>query len=42
VDLGAAWTVLADRRRDAVIQPPKPPIPVADAVLDRAAEREAE
>jgi conjugative relaxase-like TrwC/TraI family protein len=42
MDLGEAWTVLAERRRDAVIQPPKPPIPAADAVLERAAEREAE
>jgi len=42
IDLGPAWNVLAERRRDAVIQPPKPPIPAADAVLDRAAEREAE
>jgi conjugative relaxase-like TrwC/TraI family protein len=42
IDLGEAWNVLAERRRDAVIQPPKPPIPAADAVLERAAEREAE
>ena len=42
MDLGEAWTVLAERRRDAVIQPPKPPVPPADAVLERAAEREAE
>jgi hypothetical protein len=42
MDLGEAWNVLAGRRRDAVIQPPKPPIPAADAVLERAAEREAE
>jgi hypothetical protein len=42
MDLGEAWNVLAERRRDAVIQPPKPPIPAADAVLARAAEREAE
>jgi hypothetical protein len=42
MDLGDAWTVLAERRRDAVIQPPKPPIPAADAVLERSAEREAE
>jgi hypothetical protein len=41
IDLGPAWDVLAERRRDAVIQPPKPPIPAADAVLERAAEREA-
>jgi hypothetical protein len=42
LDLGEAWNVLAERRRDAVVQPPKPPIPAADAVLERAAEREAE
>src|SRR5690348_13812896 len=42
MDLGEAWNVLAERRRDAVIQPPKSPIPAADAVLERAAEREAE
>ena len=42
MDLGEAWNVLAERRRDAVIQPPKPPIPAAEAVLERAAEREAE
>jgi hypothetical protein len=42
MDLGEAWNVLAERRRDAVIQPPRPPIPAADAVLERAAEREAE
>ena len=42
MDLGEAWNVLAERRRDAVIQPPKPPIPAADSILERAAEREAE
>jgi conjugative relaxase-like TrwC/TraI family protein len=42
IDLGPAWNVLAERRRDAVIQPPKPPIPAAEAVLERAAGREAE
>jgi hypothetical protein len=42
MDLGEAWNVLAERRRDAVIQPPRPPIPAAEAVLERAAEREAE
>jgi conjugative relaxase-like TrwC/TraI family protein len=41
MDLGEAWSVLAQRRRDAVIQPPKPPIPVADAILERATERDA-
>jgi len=42
MDLGEAWNVLAERRRDAVIQPPKPPIPAAGPVVERAAEREAE
>jgi hypothetical protein len=42
MDLGEAWNVLAERRRDAVIQPPKPPIPAADAILEHAAERDSE
>src|SRR5262249_20234413 len=42
MDLGEAWNVLAERHRDAVIQPPQPPIPAADAVLERVAQREAE
>ncbi len=42
MDLGEAWNVLAERHRDAIIQPPKPPMPAADAILERAAEREAE
>jgi len=42
MDLGEAWNVLAERRRDAVIQPPRPPVPAADAVIERAAQREAE
>ena len=42
IDIGDAWNVLAERRRDAVIQPPKPPILPAETVLERAAEREAE
>jgi conjugative relaxase-like TrwC/TraI family protein len=41
MNLGEAWNVLAERRRDAVIQPPKPPIPAAEAIIKRAAEREA-
>jgi conjugative relaxase-like TrwC/TraI family protein len=41
-DLGEAWNVLSDRRRDAVIQPPKPPIPAAEPVLEQAARRDAE
>ncbi|MDA8320636.1 MAG: hypothetical protein M0030_12625, partial [Actinomycetota bacterium] len=40
-DLGQAWSVLAEYHRDAVLQPPKPPIPAAQAVLGHAAEREA-
>lgn len=35
MDLGEAWNVLAERRRDAVIQPPKPPIRAAEAALER-------
>jgi hypothetical protein len=42
MDLGEAWNVLAERHRDAVIQPPKPPIPAAEPILERAAQREAE
>jgi hypothetical protein len=42
MDLGLAWNVLTERRRDAVIQPPKPSISADDAVLELAAEREAE
>ena len=42
VDLGEAWAVIAERQRDAVIQPPKPPIPAASHVLELAAGREAE
>ena len=42
MDLGEAWNVLTERRRDAVIQPPKSLIPAAEAVLEHDAEREAE
>ena len=42
IDLGEAWNVIAERRRDAVIQPPKPPIPAADAIIEHSAGREAE
>ncbi|MHB1874002.1 MAG: MobF family relaxase [Streptosporangiaceae bacterium] len=42
LDLGEAWTVQAERRRDAVIQPPRPPIPAASAILERTAERDSE
>jgi len=41
VDRGEAWSVLAERQRDAVIQPPRPPIPAAGKILEHAAEREA-
>ncbi len=41
LDLGEAWTTIAGRQRDAVVQPPKPQIPAASAVLERAEEREA-
>lgn len=41
MDLGDAWKVLAERR-GAVIQPPRPPISAADAILERAAGRAAE
>ncbi len=42
MDLGEAWNVLAEHRRDAVIQPPRPQIPAATKVVEHAAEREAE
>ncbi len=42
IDLGEAWNVIAERRRDAVIQPPKPPIPAADAIIEHSAGRQAE
>ncbi|MHB1596621.1 MAG: AAA family ATPase [Streptosporangiaceae bacterium] len=42
INLGEAWTIRAERRRDAVIQPPRPPIPAASAVLEQAAERDGE
>jgi hypothetical protein len=38
MDLGEAWNVLAERRRDVVIRPPKPPILAADAILECAAD----
>jgi hypothetical protein len=40
-DLGLAWATRAQRDRDAVLQPPVPEIPAAEAVLDLAAERDA-
>ncbi|MHB1595612.1 MAG: MobF family relaxase [Streptosporangiaceae bacterium] len=42
IDLGEAWNILAGHRRDAVIQPPRPPIPAAEGIPERTAEREAE
>lgn len=42
VYLGTAWEMLARRERDAIIQPPKPEIVPADAVVQRAQERTAE
>lgn len=42
MDLGEAWTVIAERQRAAIIQPPRPPIPAARQVLELAAERQAE
>jgi hypothetical protein len=40
--LGQPWNLLAEHRRDAVIQPPQPPIPPADKLLEHEADREAE
>ena len=42
MDLGEAWSVLAERRRGAFIQPAKPLIPASGAVVERTADREAE
>ncbi len=36
-DFGFAWTALAGRDRDAILQPPKPQIRPAAEVLQRAA-----
>jgi len=41
VYLGAAWGNLARRDRDAIVQPPKPEVVPASAVLKRAQERRA-
>ena len=41
-NLGRAWDVLVDRRRDAIIQPPRADIRPAGEVLQRAQERMAE
>jgi flagellar biosynthesis GTPase FlhF len=40
--LGPAWNVLAPHDRDAIIQPPKPEIVPASAVLQHSREREAD
>jgi AAA domain/TrwC relaxase len=40
IDLGQPWAALADRDREAILQPPKPPIPPAEAVVDAAKERD--
>lgn len=37
IDLGYGWHVLAERERDAILQPPKPPVRPAAQVLQRAA-----
>lgn len=41
IDLGEAWNVIAERERDAIVQPPKPLIPAAAKLLEHAAGREA-
>jgi hypothetical protein len=41
VYLGPAWDVLARRERDAILQPPKPELTPASAVMHRAGERVA-
>ena len=38
---GAAWPVRADRERDAVLQPPKPEMQAAPAVLQRIPDLQA-
>ncbi len=42
MDLGQALNVLAERRRDAVIQPPQPEIPPSSKLLEHEADLEAE
>ena len=42
MDLGQAWNVLAEHRRDAIIQPPQPQIPPASKLLEHEADLEAE
>jgi len=37
IDLGYGWNVLAERERDAILQPPKPAIKPSAEVLQRAA-----
>lgn len=41
MDLGTAWSVLARREREAVIQPPRPQIAPASEIIKRAHERMA-
>ena len=42
IDLGQAWSTVADRERAAIIQPPKPEIKPAEAVAELARERDME
>ena len=42
VDLGHAWSTVADQERAAVIQPPKPEIKPAEPVAELARERDME
>lgn len=39
---GPAWNVQARRRRDAILQPPKPDIVPASQILERAHDRQAD
>lgn len=42
IDLGHAWSTVADRERAAIIQPPKPEIKPAEPVAELARERDME
>ncbi len=42
IDLGQAWSTVADRERAAIIQPPKPEIKPAGPVAELARERDME
>ena len=42
IDLGSPWGAIADREREAIIQPPKPEIPPAQQVVEAASERDRE